>query len=244
MSYNKDCLKRIENNKDTHYWEKREKAPADWYYYKPYLATCIKYSNPGKILDVGAGMGGFTECCARFGLDCVGLEGDDWAVKQAKKRYDMDIRQHFLEYKLPFNDGEFSVIFCSQVIEHLSEKTAKFALKEFYRVLSDGGTLFIHSPCYYVREARIDPTHINLYIPKRLCHEIIEAGFNIVIPMTYPRGVIGGSVVTKAIMTILFVLFPCDRLAGNSSLMAKKTSDKEIKIFSPRYFHIQRIIHW
>lgn len=233
------------NNKNIHYWRRRERPPAEWRYYKPYVANCIKYGNPGKILDVGAGFGGFVECCKRFGLNCIGMEGDEYAVKSAHKRYEMDIRHHYIrEKKFSFHDGEFSIIFCNQVIEHLSKKTAKFALKEFYRILSEGGVLFIHSPCYYNKEGRNDPTHINLYTPKRLCREVIEAGFNIVIPMNCPQSFIGRPFIIKAIMAISFVLFPCDRLSGSASLIAKKTADKKIKILSPRYFHIQRIIHW
>lgn len=226
-------------------WEKHieKKGYHDWRYYKPYVANCIKYGMPGKILDIGTGLGGFVECCTRYRLECIGLEADGWAVNEAKRRASIDIRQYHIEDGLPFTNEEFSIIFTNQVIEHLPAENARFMLKECYRVLKNDGSLFIFSPCYYDKKERADEKHINLYTPSRLQEEVTKAGFKIIIPMNFPLFLLGESLIGKLIMGMVFMLFPVDRLSDTASLIAYKTKNKKEKIFRNSYFHIQKMIH-
>lgn len=97
----------------------RAYSDRDWRAYKWLLAECVTYGPPGRILDLGAGLGHFVECCARFGIECVGLEGSEWAVQGARARYEMDIRHHYLDEPLPFEDGSFGAVVCNQLLGHL-----------------------------------------------------------------------------------------------------------------------------
>jgi SAM-dependent methyltransferase len=152
----------------------------DWRYYKGLLTNCITYGEPGKILDLGAGLGFFVECCTRYGIECIGLEGSEYATNAANNRYQMDIRQHYLSQKLPFNDNTFSIVVCNQTIEHLKKEVAEFMIKEAFRVLKNKGIIIINSPAITNPQSK-DDTHINLYSPKRLRQELENAGFTDII---------------------------------------------------------------
>ena len=154
-------------------------ADADWNAARRLLARCIRKGKPGPILDIGCGLGFFVECCRRFGLPCIGLEGSSYAVDAARKRVPgMDIRQHYLEDPFPFEDASFAMVVCNQVIEHLPRETARHALREAYRVLSGGGAIFVYSPSIFNRKQAQDPTHINLHSPRSLKRELTAAGFS------------------------------------------------------------------
>ena len=61
-------------------------AKEDWNASRRLLARCIRKGKPGSILDIGCGLGFFVECCYKFGVPCIGLEGSEYAVQAAKKR--------------------------------------------------------------------------------------------------------------------------------------------------------------
>ena len=65
---------------DGNYFEKWY-SNRDWRFYRPILSEVIFFSEPGPILDVGAGTGLFVEAALRWGIDCVGIEGSGEAVE-------------------------------------------------------------------------------------------------------------------------------------------------------------------
>jgi len=67
---------------------------------------------------------------------------------------------------LPFDDGRFSTVICSEVIEHISKDPRIF--EELKRVLSPGGELIIGTPDY-----------------ASLWWRIFEWGYSKVLPMAY-----------------------------------------------------------
>lgn len=195
----------------------------NWEWYKDLLAKCIKFGSPGKILDLGAGLGFFVECATRFGIDCIGLEGSEYAVAETKKRFQLiDMRQHFLEDNIPFEKETFSIVLCYQVIEHLKPQVAKFVLKESFRVLRKGGSLFVYSPCLYNKNEKIDKNHINLYTPNSLKNELSEVGFNRIKALNNPRLFFGKSKFELFLMGKLFKIFPWDFLSSTANFVAYK----------------------
>lgn len=200
---------------------KRAYKDRDWRFYKGLLATCIRYGEPGKILDLGAGLGLFVECCMRYGIECVGIEGSSWACKKAEERgiklICLDLAEDF-----PFPDEEFSVVVCNQVIEHLLPQTAKHMLQESYRVLKPNGVIIINSPCYYNSRERCEPTHINLYTPSRLRREVEEAGFKIIAEPNSPRPLLGTNPLSLVIMEVIFRLVKFDFLSNTANCIARK----------------------
>ena len=195
----------------------------DWVFYRPLLGSCITYGKPGTWLDLGAGLGLFTECAFRFGIDCIGLEGSEYAVDEARSRVPgLDIRLHDLGEYLPFGDNSIATVVLNQTVEHLENATAKFVLRESYRVLEPGGVLLIYSPCWYNKKERKEVTHINLYSPRTLAAEVKQACFEIVAEPNSPNFLLGKSAVGRTMVSLLFKLFPADFLSASANCIAQK----------------------
>jgi len=199
-------------------------ADTDWNAARRLLARCIRKGKPGSVLDIGCGLGFFVECCHRFGVPCIGIEGSAYAVEAARKREPgLDIRQHYLEDLFPFSDGAFSMVVCNQVIEHLPGTTARHALKEAYRVLSGGGAIFVYSPSMFNRTQAQDPTHINLHSPGSLKAELTAAGFGQVRsfdnPLKFTRGPL---TILNHVIRLLFTIVPVSFLSSTANCMAIK----------------------
>ncbi len=106
---------------------------------------------------------------------------------------------------LPFKDGAFSGVICSQVIEHIPK--ASFNIKEFWRVLQDGGILVIGTPDYGGISWRIfewfykkilpfayGESHIAHYDRKELEDLLLANNFRIL----YHKYILGGELIIKA----------------------------------------------
>lgn len=195
----------------------------DWNWYRKVVGLAINYGMPGIWLDLGAGLGFLTECAHRFGIHCIGLEGSEYAVKEALKRYPgLNIQHHFLENPLLFPDNSISTIICYQTIEHLTSDTVKFMLKESFRVLCINGVLLVFSPCRYDYIQKKEITHINLYTPSRLEKELKETGFREIIKINSYRLILGRNIFGKLIMKGLFTLFPVDFFSASANCIARK----------------------
>jgi SAM-dependent methyltransferase len=202
--------------------------PGDnWNASRKLLARCIRKGKPGPILDIGCGLGFFLECCHKFGVPSVGLEGSAYAVQAAKEREPhLDIRQHDLEDPFPFEDETFSIVVCSQVIEHLPKKIAQNALRESHRVLSNGGNLFVYSPSITNPQSR-QPAHINLHSPKSLKKELTGIGFKKVKHLNHPLKFSWKPLIPlNKVIRALFVLFPFSFYSASANCMATKLQEE------------------
>ena len=93
------------------------------------------------FLDAGCGDGRYLAALAdELPPRRAGCDLSERILETARQRVDADFRQANLE-ALPFDDGEFDLVFCSQVIEHVLD--ADLALAELARVLRPGGHLVI-----------------------------------------------------------------------------------------------------
>jgi SAM-dependent methyltransferase len=125
---------------------------------------------PGfRILDVGCGSGRHVCAVSRF-KDVVAV-GADIRFDDVKEARD---RLHFIEklgeagggpscalgadiHCLPFGDGVFDLVICSEVLEHIPDHHA--AVSEVVRVLKHGGNLVVSVP---------------RYLPERICWELSD----------------------------------------------------------------------
>lgn len=200
-----------------------------WRSSRKLLARCIRKGKPGPILDIGCGLGFFVECCYKFGVPCIGLEGSEHAVQAVKQREsNLDIRHHNLENPFPFENGTFSIVMCNQIIEHLTKEVAKHTLRESYRVLSNGGTIIIYSPSIYNKKEAMHPIHINLHSPRALKSELAEVGFKKVKSfnksLKFELGLFNP---LNKVIRILFTLFPLPFLSATANCVATKINDVE-----------------
>jgi ubiquinone/menaquinone biosynthesis C-methylase UbiE len=93
------------------------------------------------FLDAGCGDGRYLAALAEeLPARRAGLDLSERILETARARLDADLRQASLE-AIPFADGEFDLVLCSQVIEHVLDADA--AVAELVRVLRPGGTLVI-----------------------------------------------------------------------------------------------------
>lgn len=107
----------------------------------------IEPSPTHQILDLGCGAGSATqEVLAKFGWDSKQIVGVDFSVT-AGEVYQSRTGSSFLQAdvcNLPFENDQFDVVICDDVIEHLVE-TDNFA-REIHRVTKSGGLIFLSTP--------------------------------------------------------------------------------------------------
>ncbi len=77
--------------------------------------------------------------------------------------------------RLPFRSHIFEVIFASHIIEHL--RNPSNFLKEAYRTMKRKGMIYIAIPNFLSKNARADPSHLNLYHYVKIHFELLKAGF-------------------------------------------------------------------
>ena len=93
------------------------------------------------FLDAGCGDGRYLAAlAAELPARRAGVDLSQRILETARARVDADFRQANLE-SLPFEDGAFDLVLCSQVIEHVPDAAA--AAAELARVLRPGGTLVV-----------------------------------------------------------------------------------------------------
>ncbi|MDT8380315.1 MAG: class I SAM-dependent methyltransferase [Desulfotignum sp.] len=149
---------------------------------------------PGdRILDMGCGEGrhmvmacqmNHTVCIgADFGYDNLKTTREKLAFHQALNdlsctRYDlscMDVT------RLPFRDGSFDAVICSEVLEHIPEDDT--AISELVRILKPGRVLAVSVPRFYPEKicwclsdayTAADMGHVRIYRKKTLVKKITD----------------------------------------------------------------------
>lgn len=93
---------------------------------------------PARVLDLGCGGGASVDVFRRFdpGVDWVGLDLPSSPEVDARSRSDARFAS-FDGERIPFADGEFELVFCKQVLEHV--RRPEPLLAEVARVLAPGG---------------------------------------------------------------------------------------------------------
>lgn len=95
----------------------------------------------GAFLDAGCGDGRYLAALAgELPERKAGVDISERILETARARTDAELRQANLE-SLPFGDGEFDLVLCSQVIEHVLDAPA--AVRELARVLQPGGAVIL-----------------------------------------------------------------------------------------------------
>ena len=200
--------------------DRKSYVDRNWREYRYLLPYCLTYGEPGAILDIGAGLGYFVECCLKFGLQCTGAEGSEFAIEHARKR-GVSLMHLVLDRDtvLPFDNAQFAVVVSNQVAHHLQPDVARRMFKESYRVLKDGGVFIAFEASIYNKEERKPPSHINLFTPSRLRCELKEAGFKI---LAEPNDFVGRNVVSRTLRRIVYRIVKIESFLNTANAIGQK----------------------
>lgn len=119
--------------------------PARIGYFKRKLLAGLSMDKAGKhVLEVGCGGGFLCEEIARMGFDVTGVDPSANSIEAAKnhaKSSGLNIRYELGSGEsLPYDDNKFDIVFCCDVLEHVS--SVQKVISEISRVLVPGGTFF------------------------------------------------------------------------------------------------------
>lgn len=112
-----------------------------------------------KVLDIGCGRDKFP---GAVGLDQMPLPGVDVVCD--------------LNGELPFDDGEFEVVYSNQVLEHVPNLIG--LIEEIHRILLPEGILVAHVPYFRSSWAAVDPTHVRNFTVNSLDYFAVGNLFN------------------------------------------------------------------
>lgn len=95
------------------------------------------------LLDAGCGTGLFSRAACRRGATVTSMDVGERLMAEVAKKCD-SARVVGDVCALPFEDGRFEIVICTEVIEHVPYPTV--AVAELARVLRPGGTLVLTTP--------------------------------------------------------------------------------------------------
>lgn len=109
---------------------------------KQYTIDCVPAGSLS-ILDVGCGSGMNSKALAAKGHRVCGVDLSEAAIEQYRS-YGFEGRAEDIEAGLDYPDSSFDVVFCSEVIEHMT--SPEILVSEMKRVLKPRGRLVLSTP--------------------------------------------------------------------------------------------------
>jgi len=168
--------------------KEREDKVKNWY---GETINYVNSSKPGKILDIGAGLGFFLSAISKH-WEQHAFDISEEALSIIKETLPSVYRHNDLDNLLErLGEGYFDVIMCYHVVEHLSDPKA--LIKLISKLLKPGGTLMLGAPnaeSYVARRFKgnfrlLSDSH--LYLPtKRGLEILLEKSKLEIISMEYP----------------------------------------------------------
>ena len=123
-------------------WE----SPAGRQRWKRRVQMLSDHLRPGMtILEIGCGTGYFTRELTRRGADIVAIDVSPDLLEIAKAKYSAPNVRYEIQNAcaLTYNDSMFDSVVGSSILHHLEIEEA---LREIYRVLKPGGTIYFTEP--------------------------------------------------------------------------------------------------
>lgn len=115
-----------------------------------WLLAALELEEGQRLLDAGCGMGTYLRLAGSLvALEATGVDGDVTRLREARRARAVPAphparvaRADLL--RLPFADGSFDRVLCTEVLEHIEDDAA--GLGELFRVLKPGGVLAVSVP--------------------------------------------------------------------------------------------------
>jgi SAM-dependent methyltransferase len=93
----------------------------------------------------------------RLNLGCGPDYRPGWVNLDHDSRFSPDVEHDLDRFPYPFADGEFDLVYCSHILEHLEHLIE--ALAEVERILRPGGVVHVRVPHFSNGIGYNDPTH-------------------------------------------------------------------------------------
>jgi SAM-dependent methyltransferase len=167
---------------------RKSDAKVAWQYGRILALAGVASVRGLRVLDVGCGAGPALRYLSAQGATALGLDHSQYALQAALHLAPASaVALADGAAGLPCATHSTDLLLLSEVVEHLP--TALPLLCEGYRVLRPGGRIIVTTPNLWDMRrltaplqgqpwsGDTDPTHINLYTPLRLAHELRAAGF-------------------------------------------------------------------
>lgn len=135
----------------------------------------------GDILEVGCGIGNFTNTLSDYGL-VWSIDIEDNYIKQTKKSVGKKAVVGFGDVekgKYFFNNQKFDSVVCLNVLEHI--RNDEQALENSYKLLKTGGSLVLLVPLHHFLYGEIDRSigHFRRYTEVEVIDKLEKFGFKI-----------------------------------------------------------------
>jgi SAM-dependent methyltransferase len=122
---------------------------------------------PGRVLDAGCAMGLLVEALRTRGVEADGVDISPYAIAHVHESVRPHCRVGSIAAELP---GDYNLIVCIEVLEHMPPGDADAALDNFCRHTAD--ILFSSSPRDYA-----ESTHVNVRPPEAWAEAFARRGF-------------------------------------------------------------------
>jgi SAM-dependent methyltransferase len=168
------------------FWADAPPDPEPWEWERRRALLLDEVKRGERVLDLGCGAGRFLAALRDAGADAVGVEIAEAAVQRARAT-GAEVRIVEPDGSLPFGHGEFDLVWCSEVLEHVPDVSQ--LLFEVRRVLKRDGRLLLTVP-YHGRfqaaaialtrfDAHFDPLgqHVRFFTRTSLAATLEHAGF-------------------------------------------------------------------
>ena len=147
-----------------------------------------------RVLNIGAGNGWLERRCLKQGWETYALDPSEGAVQKLVQD-GVSAKPGYIE-SIPYPDNLFDIVFCSEVLEHLSNEQLTQGLREIRRVQKDRGWLIGTVPfnenlgesevvCPHCGERFHRWGHMQSFDKARLRTELEECKFAVVSLKTY-----------------------------------------------------------
>jgi len=155
-------------------------SKASWY--NNWTVNIFKSHLQGDILEVGCGIGSFTEMLLVYG-NVYAIDMDESCIDQTQQAIDQKENVGFGDIENGnyfFGEKTFDVVICINVLEHIEHD--KKALKHMYHLLKPGGVLILLVPAHPFLYGKIDQEigHYRRYTKKGVRALLEELDLDIV----------------------------------------------------------------
>lgn len=149
------------------YWKLRKRVEPKHYFI---CGDIIRWLMPKKVLDYGCGCGQYVKAFKDFGVDVVGYEPSEVALKNS-------CCKELMIDKKDIKENYYDLVFCMDVLEHIKVDEVETFLEELKKYTKKGVVVSIcmkGDPNF-----KYDKTHITERTREWWEYKIFKAGFQI-----------------------------------------------------------------